>query len=71
MSNTFRLNFQTNLNQNLELSIPRANVNANTMQVISAMERIISSNAIATPKGRPVTRSAARLLQTEFREFDV
>lgn len=70
MIGTFRLTFATNFGENLELSIPRANINITEEEVRTAMDRIMNSGVVeSTTKGRPIQRYSARLLKTQITEF--
>lgn len=71
MVSTFRLTFLTELGERAEISIPRANVEVSDVEVITAMNEIISSGVVMTSSGKPIERLGARLVKTETTDFSI
>ena len=71
MIGTFKLSFNTNMGKPLEISIPRANLEATEAEVIAAMDAIINSGVVFTANGRPTQRLGARLIKTDTTDFAI
>ena len=71
MAHQFRLVFGSDLGKNTEIRIPRARVYATQEEIVSAMDDIISSNAVMAKNGRPRNRNAARLVNTNTTNFQI
>jgi len=67
----FRLTFSTQLGRGFAIRIPRANPNVTDADVISAMDKMISTGILRSVDGRPVSRESARLVKTTATEFEI
>lgn len=71
MIGTFKLTFNTNFGEKLEINVPRANLNTTESQVRNAMDRIINSRVVLSSKGRPTERLGARLIKTTTTKYTI
>jgi len=67
----YRLDFMTDRSEIARITIPRANPDATNGEVRAAMESIINSDVVQTPRGEPMLKHAAELVTTSRREFTV
>jgi hypothetical protein len=67
----FKLTFLTNSNESFVMRIPRANPDLNDVQVAQAMQGIISSDVVESVRGIPRHNQSAKLLTTQYLEYDL
>lgn len=67
----FRLVFGTSLGNNATISVPLANLNATTEDVLNAMDRMIATGAIGNNMGTIRTRRSARITTHTMRDFEL
>ena len=70
-THTFKLTFGAPFSNQATLRIPHANPTITNAQVIEAMDRIISANAVITPGGLLNSRQAAKITTRATTDFNL
>ena len=66
-----RLCFLTDRAEVLSLNIPHADPTAQGSEVSAAMVAIVNTDAVQSPRGRPLFKYNAALTTTESRDFNI
>jgi hypothetical protein len=71
MNSIFRLGFDTDQHRTSILDIRHPDISATSEDIVAAMDGIIDAGVIQSRYGRFIGRSSAKLIQTEYEDFDV
>jgi len=67
----FRLSFTTHNNNIMSITIPRANHSRTEAQILGAMDAIISTGIVHSPRGMPIARESAERVVTTRTDISV
>ena len=65
------LTFETDLHENLTITVPKAKPSITDAEVVSAMTRIIGAGAVAGTAGEPIAIKKAEMITIDTTDYDL